>query len=161
MNLRIGLGYDVHRLHPGRKLILGGVEIPHKLGLMGHSDADVLCHAIIDALLGALALGDIGLHFPDNTSEYKDVSSRILLKKTFDLISDKGYCINNIDATICAQYPRLQPYITQMSLNIASDLETEPQNVSIKATTEENLGVSGEEKGMAAYAIVLLAASKK
>ncbi|OPX29329.1 MAG: 2-C-methyl-D-erythritol 2,4-cyclodiphosphate synthase [Candidatus Cloacimonas sp. 4484_143] len=154
--MRIGLGYDVHRLVDGRKLILGGVEIPDNKGLLGHSDADVLIHAVIDSILGALALGDIGSHFPDNNDEYKGINSRILLTKTFQKIEENNYCIGNLDATICAEYPKLQPYLLQMRENLAADLKTDLNNISIKATTEEGLGITGKQAGMSAYCVVLL-----
>ena len=153
---RIGYGYDVHCLVEGRKLILGGVEIQNNLGLLGHSDADVLLHAIIDALLGSLAMGDIGSNFPDTDPTYKNISSRVLLKKAYQKISQSGWKINNLDATICAQNPKLQPFILAMRQNIAHDLETDLKNISIKATTEENLGISGNEKGMTAHCVVLV-----
>jgi len=154
--MRIGNGYDVHQLAEGRKLILGGVEIPFDRGLLGHSDADVLIHAIIDSLLGALALGDIGQLFPDCSMDYKDIDSRILLKKTYDIIKDKGYQLVNLDSVICAQKPKLKDYISQMRTNIAEDLGADISQVSVKATTEEHLGISGSEKGMTAYSTVLL-----
>lgn len=154
--MRIGYGYDVHQLVIGRKLILGGVEINYNMGLLGHSDADVLIHAIIDALLGALALGDIGSHFPDSKSEYKDIDSRILLRNTYDIVIKKGFMIGNMDATICAQNPKLRPYIDKMRENIACDLQCDIDKISIKATTEENLGISGSEAGITATCIVLL-----
>jgi len=153
---RIGYGYDVHRLVEKRKLILGGVEIPHTQGLLGHSDADVLLHAIIDAMLGALALGDIGVHFPDTDEAYKGIDSRVLLRKTHGLIASKGYRINNIDATICAQAPRLAGYIFDMRANIAEDLNCDVECVSVKATTEEKLGISGSEQGITAHCVVML-----
>jgi len=154
--MRIGLGYDVHRLVDGRKLILGGVEIPNNKGLLGHSDADVLIHAVIDAILGALSLGDIGKHFPDNNDEYKNINSRILLAETFQKMEENNYCIGNIDATICAENPKLQPYILQMRENLAADLNTDLNNISVKATTEEGLGITGNQSGMSAYCVVLL-----
>lgn len=153
---KIGLGYDVHRLVPGRKLILGGVEIPHEMGLLGHSDADVLIHAIIDALLGALALGDIGLHFPDTDAQYKDADSRAMLRHTISMVIEQGYTLGNLDATICAQRPKLRDYIDLMRSHIAIDLGSDIGNVSVKATTEEGLGISGSESGMSASCIVLL-----
>ncbi len=153
---RIGFGYDVHKLVPERKLVLGGVTIPFEQGLLGHSDADVLLHAVMDALLGALALGDIGQHFPDKSLEFKDIDSRILLRKVYDLIISKGYRLGNLDAVICASAPKLAPYILQMRDNIASDLQTEPGQISIKATTEEGLGISGSQNGITASATVLL-----
>jgi 2-C-methyl-D-erythritol 2,4-cyclodiphosphate synthase len=154
--MRIGFGYDVHKLVNNRELFLCGVNIPHNKGLLGHSDADVAIHAIIDALLGALALGDIGQHFPDSDMKYKDISSSILLKETFLLISNKGFIINNIDITICAEKPKLKPFIYQMRKNIANILNCEIDFISIKATTEENLGVTGDEKGMSAHCVALL-----
>lgn len=156
MNMRIGHGYDVHKLVEGRNLIIGGVNIPHHLGLLGHSDADVLLHAISDSLLGALALGDIGKHFPDTDEAYKGADSLVLLACVYELVKAKGYEIGNIDATILAQAPKLAPYIPQMRLNIARALETEIDRVSIKATTEEKLGFTGEEKGIAAHAVCLV-----
>ncbi|PKN74995.1 MAG: 2-C-methyl-D-erythritol 2,4-cyclodiphosphate synthase [Candidatus Cloacimonetes bacterium HGW-Cloacimonetes-2] len=153
---RIGFGYDVHRLESGRKLILGGVEIPFEKGLLGHSDADVLIHAIIDALLGALALGDIGKLFPDNDMSYKDIDSRILLRQAYAKIRSEGYILLNLDSTICAQEPKLAPYIMQMRSNLADDMETETSSVSVKATTEEGLGISGSKQGICAYATLML-----
>lgn len=153
---RIGFGYDVHRLESGRKLILGGVEIPFEKGLLGHSDADVLIHAIIDALLGALALGDIGKLFPDNDMSYKDIDSRILLRQAYSKIRSEGYILLNLDSTICAQEPKLAPYIMQMRSNLADDMETETSSVSVKATTEEGLGISGSKQGICAYATLML-----
>ena len=154
--IRIGYGYDVHQLVEGRKLILGGVEIPFYKGLFGHSDADVLLHAIIDALLGALALGDIGSNFPDTKKEYKDIDSRILLRETYQKINQSGWVLGNLDATICAQNPKLRPYIEDMRKNITDDLQCSLDCVSLKATTEENLGISGSEKGMTATSVVML-----
>ena len=154
--MRIGYGYDVHKLVKNRKLIIGGVEIPHKFGLAGHSDADVLIHAIIDAILGALAAGDIGQHFPDSAEKFKDIESRILLRETRKKLNDAGYEICNLDSTICAQKPKLQKYILQMRNNISDELHTELANISIKATTEEGMGISGNEKGITATAVVLL-----
>ena len=156
MNFKIGHGYDVHQLTEGRELIIGGVNIPHKMGLLGHSDADVLLHAISDSLLGALALGDIGKHFPDTDEAYKGADSLVLLACVYELVKAKGYEIGNIDATILAQAPKLAPYIPQMRLNIARALETEIDRVNIKATTEEKLGFTGEEKGIAAHAVCLV-----
>lgn len=155
-NTRIGYGYDVHKLVPNRKLILGGVEIPHELGLDGHSDADVLLHAITDALLGALALGDIGTHFPDTDPEYKNVDSRILLRDAYKLVQAKGYKLVNLDATVVAQEPKLKPYISQIRELISSDLNTALENVSIKATTSEWLGFEGRKEGVSSSAVVLL-----
>ena len=154
--MRIGYGYDVHRLVENRKLILGGVEIPFKKGLLGHSDADVLIHAIIDAILGALAKGDIGLLFPDTDEAYENIDSRILLRKTFRIMHDSGFKNGNIDATICAQQPKLQNHIPAMRENITADMQTEITNISIKATTEENLGITGDGKGMSATSVVLI-----
>ena len=156
MKYRIGTGYDVHRLETGRDLFLGGVKIPFEKGLTGHSDADVLIHAIIDAILGALAKGDIGMIFPDNDHEFKDIDSRILLRKVYDIMIKCKYQINNLDATICAQRPKLRPYIDDMRSNLAADLQTSIDNISVKATTEEGLGISGSEAGMTAQAIVML-----
>jgi 2-C-methyl-D-erythritol 2,4-cyclodiphosphate synthase len=154
--MKIGYGYDVHRLIPGRKLVLGGVEIPYKKGLWGHSDADVLIHAIIDAILGALAWGDIGTWFPDYDEAYKDVDSRFLLKKVMAKFHETGWKISNLDCTICAQQPKLAPFILQMRENLAADLETAIENISVKATTEEGMGISGSEEGMTASAVILL-----
>ncbi len=154
--MRIGFGYDVHKLKKGRKFILGGVEIKHHKGIIAHSDGDVLIHAICDALLGALALGDIGKHFPDNKKEYSNINSRILLIKTMQLIGDMNYKVSNIDSTICLQTPKLQDYIPTMRQNIAEDLGIDTSQVSIKATTTEKLGFTGEEKGLEAYAVVLV-----
>lgn len=156
MNMRIGHGYDVHKLVEGRDLIIGGVNIPHHLGLLGHSDADVLLHAISDSLLGALALGDIGKHFPDTDEQYRGANSLELLACVYELVKEKGYEVENIDATILAQAPKLAPYIPQMRLNIARALELELDAVSVKATTEEKLGFTGEEKGIAAHAVCLV-----
>ncbi len=156
MTIRIGFGYDVHKLVSGRKLILGGVDIPYEKGLAGHSDADVLIHAIIDGILGALALGDIGALFPDNDEKFKDIDSRILLRKTAELLQSKKYEIGNIDATICAQRPKLRKYILEMRKNLCEDLKTDLENISIKATTEEEMGISGKEDGMTAYAVILI-----
>lgn len=147
------MGYDVHRLVEDRKLIIGGVEIPHTLGLLGHSDADVLLHAIADALLGAAALGDIGRHFPDTDDRYKGISSVILLEEVRKLIADKGYRVSNLDATIVAQRPKLAPYIPKMIEIIARTLKVEADAVNVKATTEEKLGFTGEEKGISAFAV--------
>ncbi|MDD4844765.1 MAG: 2-C-methyl-D-erythritol 2,4-cyclodiphosphate synthase [Anaerotignum sp.] len=154
--MRIGSGYDVHKLVEERKLILGGVEIPHEKGLLGHSDADVLLHAVMDALLGAAALGDIGKHFPDSDGEYKGADSLKLLSKVLYLISQKGYCIINIDATIIAQKPKLAPYIPKMCENIARVLEINMDQVNVKATTEEGLGFTGAQEGIAATAVCLI-----
>ncbi|MDD3524848.1 MAG: 2-C-methyl-D-erythritol 2,4-cyclodiphosphate synthase [Candidatus Cloacimonetes bacterium] len=154
--MRIGFGYDVHRLTSGRRLILGGVQIPHDTGLLGHSDADVLIHSVCDALLGALAMGDIGQHFADSDPAFKDIDSRILLKRCYDMVLARQYRIANMDATICAAAPKLAPYITQMRLNIAHDLDCDPEQISIKATTEEGLGISGCGDGMSATVVVLI-----
>lgn len=154
--MRIGQGYDVHKLVPERKLILGGVTIPYENGLLGHSDADVLVHAVMDALLGAAALGDIGQHFPDTDPAYEGISSIELLKKVGELLKDEGYIIENIDATIIAQRPKLAPYRPQMAKNIANALELPVNRVSIKATTEEGLGFTGSGEGISSQAITLL-----
>ena len=154
--MRIGTGYDVHRLTEGRDLILGGVKIPYEKGLLGHSDADVLLHAIMDALLGAAALGDIGMHFPDTDPAYKGISSIELLKTVGGLLEEKCYMIGNIDATIIAQQPKLLPYREQMRKNIAEALHISVDQVNVKATTEEGLGFTGSGEGMAAWASVLL-----
>lgn len=151
--MRIGMGYDVHRLVENRKLILGGVEIPFEKGLLGHSDADVLLHAIMDSLLGACALGDIGKHFPDTDDKYKGISSIRLLEETGKLIFDKGYSINNIDATIIAQKPKMLPHIENMRSNIAAALNIDIDQINIKATTEEGLGFTGEMLGISAQSI--------
>src|SRR5699024_1900297 len=153
---RIGYGYDVHRLVEDRPLILGGVEIDYPLGLSGHSDADVLLHAIVYALLGALAKGDIGTHFPDNDDAYKNIDSRLLLRETLKIITSDGYGVGNIDATMVAQQPRLAPHINKMRKTIADDLEREVGRTSVKATTSEHLGFEGEEKGISARASVLI-----
>lgn len=150
------MGYDVHKLVEGRKLILGGVEIVHTLGLLGHSDADVLLHAIMDALLGAAALGDIGKHFPDTDPAYKGISSMKLLEHVGKLLEEKGYVIDNIDATIIAQKPKLRPYIEDMEQNIAKALGISKEQVNVKATTEEGLGFTGTEQGISSQAICLL-----
>ena len=150
---RFGMGYDVHRLTEGRKLILGGVEIPHTFGLLGHSDADVLLHAISDALLGAAALGDIGKHFPDTDPRYEGADSGKLLSHVAALLKEKGYAIGNVDATVVAQKPRLAPYIEEMRRRIGDILEIDTDCVSVKATTEERLGFTGTEQGISAYAV--------
>lgn len=154
--MRIGIGYDVHRLTEGRKLILGGVEIPYEKGLLGHSDADVLIHAVMDAILGAAALGDIGQHFPDSDPRYSGISSMLLLEKVEELIREKGYAVGNIDAIVIAQKPKLLPYRSQMAENIARALRIPVGAVSVKATTEEGLGFTGTGEGMAAQAVALL-----
>lgn len=154
--MRIGHGYDVHRLTENRKLFIGGVNIPFELGLLGHSDADVLLHAVCDALLGAAALGDIGKHFPDNDESFKNIDSRILLRKTVALIKEKGYKIGNIDATVIAQKPKLSPFIEQMKENIALDCGISPDFINVKATTEEGLGFTGDLSGISAHAVCVL-----
>ncbi len=153
---RIGMGYDVHKLVEGRKLIIGGVDIPHTLGLLGHSDADVLLHAISDALLGAAALGDIGKHFPDTDPEFEGADSRVLLRHVVKIVREKGYDIENVDATIVAQKPKLAPFIEKMRENIAFDLQVDVDQVNVKATTEERLGFTGREEGIAAYGVCSL-----
>lgn len=155
-NIRIGHGYDVHRLVPNRPLILGGVPIPFEKGLLGHSDADVLLHAICDSLLGALALGDIGKHFPDTDDAYQNINSRLLLARSAMLIREKGWQIGNIDATVIAQAPRLSPFIEEMRTTIANVLHLPLDAISVKATTEEHLGFTGEGLGIAAHAVCLL-----
>ena len=154
--MRIGHGYDVHRLVENRKCIIGGVDIPHSKGLLGHSDADVLVHAVMDAIIGALALGDIGKLFPDNDPEYLGADSLLLCSSVARVMRDKGYKIGNVDATVIAQAPKMAPYILQMRENIARVLETDVENVSVKATTEEKLGFTGEGLGISAHAVCLL-----
>ena len=161
MTMRIGHGYDVHRLTEGRKLILGGVEVPHTLGLLGHSDADVLTHAVMDALLGAVALGDIGRHFPDTDPAYAGADSLKLLDHVVELLEEKGYQVGNVDATILAQKPKLAPYIEKMRDNLAARMKVEPDQVNVKATTEEKLGFTGAEEGIAAHAVALLSLKRK
>lgn len=156
MKIRTGLGYDVHRLVEGRDLWLGGIKIPHTLGLLGHSDADVLIHAICDALLGAANMHDIGYHFPDTSADTLDIDSKILLKKTVDLIATKGYKIGNIDATICAERPKINPHVPDMKACLAQVMGIDEDDVSIKATTTERLGFTGREEGISAYAVVLI-----
>jgi 2-C-methyl-D-erythritol 2,4-cyclodiphosphate synthase len=156
MSLRIGSGVDFHQLAAGRKLFIGGVEIPHHKGALGHSDADVLLHAICDAMLGALALGDIGVHFPNNDPAYHNIDSKILLQKSFEKILDKGYRVVNIDTTLCLEAPKIKPYIPQMQKVIAAILDIQPEDVSVKATTTETMGFAGREEGLFAYATVLL-----
>lgn len=155
-NLRVGHGYDVHRLVPGRKLVLGGVEIPWETGLLGHSDADVLVHAVIDALTGAARLGDIGKLFPDTDPAYKGISSLELLEETGHLLEEKGFAVVNIDASLLAQAPKVAPYKARMAENIAVALRIESEQVNVKATTEEGLGFTGDGSGMAAHAVVLV-----
>ena len=154
--IRIGYGYDVHRYAEGRRLVLGGVTVPFEKGLLGHSDADVLIHAVIDALLGAAAAGDIGALFPDTSDDYKDVDSRVLLRKTLEVIKAKGYRVSNVDATVICQRPKLAPHILKMRENIAADLGVDADAVSVKATTEEKLGFTGREEGVAAAAVALI-----
>lgn len=154
--MRVGHGYDVHKLSEGRKLILGGVEIPYKVGLLGHSDADVLLHAIMDAILGACAMGDIGKLFPDNDNKYKDADSLLLLKTVNSKILEKGFTVGNIDSTIIAQLPKLAPYINEMRINISKSIGIPMENISVKATTEEHLGFTGSGEGIAAHAVVLI-----
>lgn len=156
MKIRVGFGYDVHRLVDDRELWLGGIKIEHTQGLLGHSDADVLIHAICDALLGAANLRDIGFHFPDTASEYKNVDSKLLLKKTLEVLSQKGYKVGNIDATICAENPKLNPHIPHMQQVIADILEVTVDDISIKATTSEKMGFVGREEGFAAHAVALI-----
>jgi len=158
--MRIGQGFDVHQLVEGRKLILGGVDIPYEKGLLGHSDADVLLHAICDALLGAVALGDIGKHFSDTDAKFKNIDSRILLRETLHLVRGKGYRVGNVDATIIAQEPKMATHIPQMISNIAADLRVEKSAVNVKATTTEQLGCTGRGEGIAAQAVVLLMAEQ-
>lgn len=156
MKIRVGFGFDVHRLIEGRELWLGGIKLEHELGLLGHSDADVLIHAICDALLGAANMRDIGYHFPDNAGEFKNIDSKILLAKTIDLIATKGYRVGNIDATVCAERPKLKAHIPEMQEVLAYVMNIEPEDVSIKATTTEKLGFTGREEGISAYATVLI-----
>lgn len=156
MPFRIGQGYDCHALVPGRELIIGGVTIPHATGLLGHSDADVLLHAITDAILGAAGLGDIGRHFPDTDPRFAGADSRVLLREAFKRVADVGYVVGNIDATIIAQAPKMAPHIAQMVANVAADLDTSASQVNIKAKTNEKLGFLGREEGIAAEAIALL-----
>ena len=156
MKIRVGFGFDVHQLVEGRDLWLGGVKLQHKKGLLGHSDADVLIHAICDALLGAANMRDIGYHFPDNASEYKNIDSKLLLKKVVELIAIKGYRVGNIDATVCAERPKLNPHIPVMQQVLAALMGVEVDDVSIKATTTEKLGFTGREEGISAYATVLI-----
>lgn len=154
--LRIGTGFDVHRLVEGRRCIIGGVEIPYEKGLLGHSDADVAIHALIDAILGALALGDIGAHFPDTDPEWKDVDSRKLLRGVRALIDKEGWAVANADISIIAQAPKMRPYIAEMQDRLASDLEIAPEQISVKATTTEHLGFTGRGEGIASQAVALL-----
>ena len=156
MKVRVGLGYDVHQLVEGRDLILGGIKIEHCKGLLGHSDADVLLHAVCDALLGAASMRDIGYHFPDTSTDTLDIDSKIILRKTIDLLATKGYKVGNIDATICAERPKLNPYVPAMKACMAQIIGCDEDDISIKATTTEKLGFTGREEGMAAYAVCLI-----
>jgi 2-C-methyl-D-erythritol 2,4-cyclodiphosphate synthase len=156
MKIRVGFGYDVHKLIENRDLWLGGIRIPHTVGLLGHSDADVLIHAICDALLGAANLRDIGYHFPDNSDRFKGIDSKILLKETMKLVREKGYELCNIDATIAAEKPKINPFIPEMKETLAAVIGTDVDDISIKATTTEKLGFVGRQEGMAAYATVLI-----
>ena len=156
MKVRVGFGYDVHQLVEGRDLWLGGVKLQHSKGLLGHSDADVLIHAICDALLGASNMRDIGFHFPDNSADYKGIDSKILLKKVVELIATKGYKVGNIDATVCAEHPKLNPHIPEMQQVLADVMGIDADDVSIKATTTEKLGFTGREEGISAFATVLI-----
>lgn len=154
--MRIGHGYDVHKFSENRRLVIGGVEIPYEKGLLGHSDADVLLHAVSDALLGAAALGDIGKHFPDNANEFLNIDSRILLRRVVGLLKEKGYRVGNIDATVIAQKPKMAPFIEQMRQNIADDCDIDVGFVNVKATTEEGLGFTGELLGISAHAVCII-----
>lgn len=154
---RVGMGYDVHQLVEGRALWLGGIQIPHTLGLLGHSDADVLIHAICDALLGAANMRDIGYHFPDTSADTQDIDSKILLRKTIDLLAAEGYYVVNIDATVCAEKPKLNPYVPQMKQCLAQVMRCDEGQISIKATTTERLGFTGRQEGISAYAVCLIA----
>ena len=156
MNIRVGFGYDVHRLVEGRDLWLGGIKIDHTLGLLDHSDADVLIHAICDALLGAANMRDIGYHFPDTSADTLNVDSKILLRKTIELIATKGYRLGNVDATVCAERPKINPHVPAMKACLAQVMGTDEDNISIKATTTERLGFTGREEGISAYATVLI-----
>ena len=156
MKIRVGFGFDVHRLVERRELWLGGIRLEHEKGLLGHSDADVLVHAVMDALLGAAALGDIGYHFPDTAGEFKNIDSKILLKRTVELIATKGYSVGNIDATVCAERPKLKSHIPDMQRTLSAVMGVDEDDVSIKATTTEKLGFTGREEGISAYATVLI-----
>ena len=156
MKIRVGFGYDVHQLVPERELWIGGVRIEHEMGLLGHSDADVLIHAICDALLGAANMRDIGFHFSDKDPQYKNIDSKILLQKTIELIAEKGYKVGNVDATVCAERPKLNPHIPAMQQVLSEIMQIDLGEVSIKATTTEKLGFTGREEGIAAYAVVLI-----
>ncbi|MGN9165769.1 2-C-methyl-D-erythritol 2,4-cyclodiphosphate synthase [Tissierellaceae bacterium HCP3S3_D8] len=154
--MRIGFGFDVHKMVEGRKLIIGGVDIPYEKGLLGHSDADVLIHSIMDSILGALALGDIGKHFPDTDPKYKDISSMILLENVYNIMKDEGYMIGNIDSTVAAQSPKLASYIDEMRGNLARILNTSIKNINVKATTTEELGFVGRKEGISSYTVCIL-----
>ncbi len=156
MKIRVGMGYDVHRLVPNRHLFLGGIKIEHTLGLLGHSDADVLIHAICDAMLGAANMRDIGYHFPDTSDQFEGIDSKILLRRTTDLLAEKGWNVGNVDATICAEHPKLNPHIPAMKACLAPLMNVTQEDVSIKATTTEELGFTGREEGISAYAVVLI-----
>ena len=156
MNIRVGFGFDVHRLDEGKPFFLGGIKIPHSKGAVGHSDADVLIHAICDALLGAANLGDIGKHFPDSSEEFKGIDSKILLKEVVKMISERGYSIGNIDSTVCLQKPKIAPYIPEMQKVLASCMNIDSDDISIKATTTERLSFVGREEGVSAYTTVLI-----
>ena len=156
MSFRIGHGYDVHKLEEGRELFIGGIKIPHTKGCIAHSDGDTLIHAICDALLGAAALRDIGYHFPDTNQDFKNIDSKILLQKTLNLVSSKGYSLVNIDSTVCLQKPKIQKFIPEITKTLASVLNTNQDNISVKATTTENLGFVGREEGISAHAVVLI-----
>lgn len=156
MKIRVGMGFDVHKLVEGRELWMGGIKIPHTMGLLGHSDADVLLHAVCDALLGAANMRDIGYHFPDTAADTLGIDSKILLRKTMDIVERKGYTLGNIDATICAERPKMNPHIPAMRQCMAEILNTNPENISIKATTTEQLGFTGRQEGISAYATVLI-----
>ncbi len=156
MKIRVGMGYDVHKLVTNRELWIGGIKIEHTLGLLGHSDADVLIHSICDALLGAANLRDIGYHFPDKQDEYKNIDSKILLQKTTQLLHEKGWHIINIDATVCAENPKLNPHVEKMKMGLAPIMNITPEDISIKATTTEKLGFTGREEGISAYAVALI-----
>ena len=156
VNIRVGLGYDVHQLVPGRELWLGGIRIEHTMGLLGHSDADVLIHAICDALLGAANMRDIGYHFPDTSEEYHNVDSKILLAQTVSLIGEKGYKVGNIDATVCAEQPKINPHVELMKQTLSSVMAVDEDQISIKATTTERLGFTGRQEGISAYATALI-----
>lgn len=156
MKLRVGFGFDVHQLTEGRKMVVGGIEVPHTKGPLGHSDGDTLIHAICDALLGAANMRDIGYHFPDTSATYENIDSKIILKKTVEIIASKGYSINNIDSTICLQRPKIKNFIPEMQACLAQVCGIDVDDISIKATTTEKLGFEGREEGMSAYAVVLI-----